>query len=382
MGKQPPRTGEQEAALRAILEMGVPVELSLADAADRGKLTSLVNGLKRATPPLRGIVHAAASLDDGALINQDAARFRKVLAPKAMGAYQLHQLTVDHPLDFFVLYSSATTLLGSPGLGNSVAANAFLDALAHQRHRQGLPALSVGWGVFSGIGLNGVDDEKRAARMEHHGMERLTPEAGNRVLERLLRAGSVQVGVVPMDVRTWIESFPTAAHSRLASRLLAEHRGAVDKAGGDNAFLKALTEASASQRPKLVEHYVLAQAARVLRLPGDRIARERPLTDVGLDSVMGLELRNRLALALNLTLSPTILWTYSTLESLSRHLLGELIPGSAGALLQPPQPVGPDESGWAIRETAEALSQLTDVEKDQVLAARIADLEKLLEGDR
>ena len=379
MGRTPPRTGEQEAVLRSILEMGVPVELALADAADSAKLTSLVNALKRATPPLRGIIHAAASLDDGALINQDGERFRKVLAPKAMGAYRLHQLTVDHPLDFFVLYSSATTLLGSPGLGNYVAANAFLDALAHQRHRQGLPALSVNWGVFSGIGLAGVDDEKRAARMEHHGMERLTPEAGNRVLERLLRAGTVQVGVVPMDVRTWIESFPTAAHSRLASRLLAEHRDAVDKAGGDAAFLKALGEATVSQRPKLVEHYALAQAARVLRLPADRISRDRPLTEVGLDSVMGLELRNRLALALNITLPPTILWTYSTMESLSKYLLGELLPEDAAPR---GKPAGPDESGWAVRETAGALSNLSDAEKDQLLAARIADLEKLLEGDR
>src|SRR6185295_6069504 len=250
------------------------------------------------------------------------------------------------PLDFFILYSSATTLLGSPGLGNYVAANAFLDALAHQRHRQGLPALSVNWGVFSGIGLAGADDEKRAARMEHHGMERLTPEAGNRVLERLLRCGTTQVGVVPMDVRTWIESFPTAAHSRLASRLLAEQR-AGERGGGDTAFLKALSDATASQRPKLVEHYALAQAARVLRLPADRIARDRPLTEVGLDSVMGLELRNRLALALNLTIPPTILWTYSTLETLSRYLLGELRPGEGA---QAPAPAPGDATGWQVSE--------------------------------
>jgi acyl transferase domain-containing protein/acyl-CoA synthetase (AMP-forming)/AMP-acid ligase II len=374
MGRTPPRTGEQEAALRAILEMGVPVELALADVADGKKLSALVNALKRSTPPLRGIIHAAASLDDGALINQDATRFRNVLAPKAMGAYRLHQLTADHALDFFILYSSATTLLGSPGLGNYVAANAFLDALAHQRHRQGLPALSVNWGVFSGIGLAGADDEKRAARMEHHGMERLTPEAGNRVLERLLRCGTTQVGVVPMDVRTWIESFPTAAHSRLASRLLAEER-AGERGGGDAAFLKALADATASQRPKLVEHYALAQAARVLRLPADRISRDRPLTDVGLDSVMGLELRNRLALALNLTIPPTILWTYPTMEAMSRYLLDRLLPADQA-------PAAKDAAGAQAGDAAGALAQMSDAEKERLLAARIAEMEKLLEGDR
>jgi acyl carrier protein len=187
-----------------------------------------------------------------------------------------------------------------------------------------------------------------------------------------------------MDVRTWIESFPTAAHSRLASRLLAGHPTG-ERGGGDAAFLKALAEATVTQRPKLVEHYALAQAARVLRLPADRIARDRPLTEVGLDSVMGLELRNRLALALNLTIPPTILWTYSTLETLSRYLLGELLPAEAtpapGAAAAA-NPAPGDATGWQVRETSSAIEQMSEAEKDQLLAARIADLEKLLQGDR
>ncbi|HZN95404.1 MAG TPA: beta-ketoacyl reductase, partial [Myxococcales bacterium] len=384
LGRHPPRSHDQEAALRTILELGTPVELALMDVADGRRLTALIANLRRANPPLRGVIHAAVTLDDGALLNQDAARFRKVLVPKAMGAYRLHQLTADHALDFFVLYSSATTLLGSPGLGNYVAANAFLDALAHQRHRQGLPALSINWGVFSGVGVATTDDSKRAARMAGHGMDSLTPEAGNRVLERLLRSGATQVGVVPMDVRVWMESFPTAAGSRRAARLLAEHRGIGARTGADTAFLETLAGAAASQRQRLLEDYALALAARVLRLGPDRISRERPLTDLGMDSVMGLELRNRMALALGLTIPPTILWTYSTVHALSRYLLDRLFPAEgapAAAAAPAPAPAPADETGWQVRDTATALSQLSDAEKDQLLAARIADLERMLGGD-
>jgi len=224
-------------------------------------------------------------------------------------------------------------------------------------------------------------------------MDTLTPEVGTRVLERLLRSAATQVGVVPMDVRAWTESFPAAAKSSRASRLLGELRGVNGaQQGGDAVFLEALREAATSQRPRLIEDYALGQAARVLRVGPERISRERPLTDLGLDSVMGLELRNRLAVALSVTIPPTILWTYPTLHALSGYLVERLFPApapvntaaavaAASAASAAPRPARNDEAGWQVRETANALSHLSDAEKDQLLAARIADLERMLEGD-
>src|SRR6266571_316995 len=96
-------------------------------------------------PPLRGIIHAAGVLDDGVLLEQTPERFERVLAPKVRGSWNLHLLTQEMPLDFFVLFSSAASLLGSPGQGNYAAANAFLDALAHHRRMEGRPGVSINW---------------------------------------------------------------------------------------------------------------------------------------------------------------------------------------------------------------------------------------------
>src|SRR5207237_295731 len=140
-------------------------------------------------------------------------------------AYNLHLLTRDTPLDFFVMYASGAGLLGSPGQGNYAAANAFLDALAHHRRNQGLPALSIDWGAFSEVGL-AVAQENRGVRLRSRGMRSLTPSEGLSVLRRLLEGGRVQTAVVPLDVMQWLEFYPAAASSRMLSHLTTAQRAA------------------------------------------------------------------------------------------------------------------------------------------------------------
>src|SRR5262249_10681902 len=136
-------------------------------------------------PPLRGVVHAAGVLDDGVLVQQTRERFARVLGPKAQGAWHLHRLTEDAPLDPFVLFSCASALLGSPGQANYVAANAFLDALAHHRRARGLPALSINWGPWSGGGMAAGTARRRGAGSD--GVRWITPERGRALLARAVR---------------------------------------------------------------------------------------------------------------------------------------------------------------------------------------------------
>ncbi|HEY7768947.1 SDR family NAD(P)-dependent oxidoreductase, partial [Longimicrobium sp.] len=196
------RSAPGEGARDAIAEMkraGARVQVLQADVSDAEQAARVLEAARDGGPPLRGIVHAAGVLDDGVLLQQSWERFEGVLAPKVRGAWNLHRLTAGLPLDFFVLFSSAAALLGSPGQGSYAAGNAYLDALAHQRRGEGLPALSVGWGMWGGDGMAARASGRSQARRAEQGMGSIEPRAGVRVLERLLGENAAQVGVIPVD---------------------------------------------------------------------------------------------------------------------------------------------------------------------------------------
>ena len=173
-------------------------------------------------PPLKGIVHAAGVLDDGILTQQTAERFESVMAPKAAGAWNLHQLTEQISLDFFVMFSSVTAPFGSPGQGNYAAANAFLDGLAHYRAAQGLPALSINWGPWSQIGLAAQRHEGGLQGLK--GLQPLTPTEALEVLRLLLQSDYVQVVVTGIDPVAWCQAHPSAERSYIIQRAFVRNR--------------------------------------------------------------------------------------------------------------------------------------------------------------
>src|SRR5208282_5568373 len=195
------RLADQIAAIRELEGLGACVHLASVDVADEGQLGAFLNEFRaEGWPPIRGVIHAAGVLQDGLLLQLDAAALNSVLRPKMMGGWLLHRLLEDAHLDFFVLFSSAGSLLGQPGQGNYAAANAFLDALAHHRRAQGQPALSINWGAWSGLGFADTSGGRRlAARLALLGIRSIAPKQALEVLERLLRQESPQVMAVPVD---------------------------------------------------------------------------------------------------------------------------------------------------------------------------------------
>ncbi|MFI2764039.1 SDR family NAD(P)-dependent oxidoreductase [Streptomyces echinatus] len=179
-----------ERRIHAWRSKGVRVAVHRADVADVRALRRVLTDVNGSLPALRGVVHAAGVLDDGALQRQTAERLRTVMAPKMSGAWNLHELTQDAELDFFVLYSSVAALMGSRGQSGYAAANAFLDALAHHRRSRGLPATSVAWGPWSGAGMISTLDEHATRRVHGKGFGMLEPEPAFRALEELVRSGA------------------------------------------------------------------------------------------------------------------------------------------------------------------------------------------------
>ncbi len=143
--------GTAQKTINQLEQAGAKVLVVTADVSNSEDVAQVLEGIKTNYPPLRGIFHAAGVLDDGVLMQQNWSRFAKVLAPKVQGAWNLHALTQDLPLDFFVCFSSVASLLGSPSQGNYAAANAFMDALVHYRRNLGLPGLSINWGPWAEV---------------------------------------------------------------------------------------------------------------------------------------------------------------------------------------------------------------------------------------
>ena len=319
------RTGdarpEAHAAVSALRERGGRILVAAADVADRAQLARVLDQVASSGLPLRGVVHVAGELDDGLLLQQTPERFRRAMAGKVQGALHLHELTRELPLELFVMYGSLAGLLGSPGQGNYAAANTYLDGLAHERQLLGLPAMTIDWGLFAEAS---ADADRRSARLAVRGVGSLSAEQGLAALDKLRGSAAAQVAVARLDAQQWVEFYPAAADSRLLSRLLAEQRAGSSRPSGDRQLLARLAALGPAARRAQLEDWLSGQVARVLNLPMGKMDAEAPLSSLGMDSLMGVELRNRIEGALGLSVPATLLWTYPTCAALSSHLLEQL----------------------------------------------------------
>lgn len=304
--------------VRAVEIPGAEVRVIAADvsrAADVHRLFEAMGDM----PPLAGVIHAAGVLDDGLVEQQSLERFRKVMAAKVDGAWNLHVRTESIPLDFFVLYSSAASLLGSAGQSNYAAANAYLDALARCRQSSGLPALSINWGAWAGEGM--AEDAIRE-RMAARGVSAIPQRDGLRLLAHLLtsEAGRDCIGVAPVDWAKFLGQFPQGPPPRFAA--FAERT-----AQPRQTFRSRLEAEAEPDRPELLRHALHDALAAVMGFQGQAaITRHQRFFDLGMDSLMAVEFRNRLEAELGVRLPATLIFDYPSLDALA-DFVGGLLPG-------------------------------------------------------
>jgi acyl transferase domain-containing protein/acyl carrier protein len=368
MGRSGPSasTAEVVAGLEA---GGAQVKVLQADVAEKDQVAAALAELEKDMPPLRGVIHAAGILDDGILLQQDSKRFESVMAPKVSGAWNLHELTSNAPLDFFVLFSSVAATLGTPGQGNYAAGNAFLDSLAHHRRANGLPALSINWGPWSEIGLATRPD--RGGRLALRGVGSISPEQGLKAFERLLKEDVPQAVVMPFNAGQWAEANPSSAPflaQLLDSKSSQPTNGKVRESGVRESLLAV---EPGRRRWIVLETYLREQVAQVLRLAPSRIDPNKPLRALGIDSLMTLELRNRLEAGLGLTLSATLVWNYPTVSA--------LIPFLAGKMEINLETAEPESEAGSKEESA--IDQMSQDEVEKMLAAELDSIDDLLRGD-
>ncbi len=338
-GRRDPNA-EAEAVIDALRGRGVTVEVELADVTDAAAVDAMLARMDAALPPLGGVIHSVGVLSDAVLTNQTWESFERVLWPKIVGAWNLHRATADRDLDLFILFSSLVGVMGNPGQANHAAANAFLDQLAGHRRALGLPGQAIAWGAWSDIGEAEEQRERIEERRAALGGRWFTPQQGLQALDRLVREDATTSVVMSMD---WTV-FEEAVEDRppLVDELLSADDSADDATAADD-ILTQLRSAPATEHEQVLASFLQQEVQAVLRL-SEAPAAAVGFFDLGMDSLMAVELRNRLNRAFDgeYTASNTMVFDYPDIASLAGHLTGEL--GEVAGAPALPEPEAPEPS--------------------------------------
>lgn len=333
------RSGEPAPEARPILEAmqanGIELMIAQADVSQEAEVIRLLADIQASMPPLRGVFHAAAVYEDQVLVNLGPEQLRRVLAPKMRGAWYLHRHTEAMPLDYFVLYSSIASVFGSAGQGNYAAANQFLDTLAHHRHRLGRPALSVNWGGIDRAGYL-ARNTALGQSFADRGLTLVLPALALEMLGLLIQQDRPQITVAPVEWQRLAEFIPALKTNRFEELV---DRTATEQSSGLASLADILAISNPAERKAALVSLLLQQTARLLGLSPDRISAETPLLQLGLDSLMAVELSNRLKRTAGLDISTIQLLGQDNLAQLADKLLVRLaIVDRQPAALPPLQP--------------------------------------------
>jgi len=349
--------GRNVAAVRAMETAGAVVEVHAVDVSDRPAMETLFARFGGEWPELRGIVHAAVAMSQCPLRDLDEATLAGMLASKVAGTRNLLALGAGKPLDFAVLFSSTTALLGAGGLAHYAAANAYLDAVAHERRAAGIPVTSVNWGTWDEMRVASADDRRGFLEAG------LRPMASARALEALgavISAGIPQISVASID---W-ESLRSLYEARRRRPFLARLGSSGTKAtsarprGAKRDLPSRLSGVSANERKDIVLAFVQGEVARILGIPKpEGIDPDQGLFDMGLDSLMAVDLKSRLETGVGQPLPSTLTFNYPSVGALSNFLLQDVLGDAAEPVLASAREARPAEEAVASRDPEADLSE-------------------------
>jgi len=300
-------------------DKGIEIVIALADVSDPVQLKKVFEQVNKQMAPLCGIIHAAGVLDDGSLFNLTTERMKKVMAPKVNGTWNLHNESLQLQLDFFVLFSSAVSVLGSPGQGNYAAASSYLDAMAHLRQSMGLPAISINWGPWADVGLAAQATEKLESQnlSTQHLVKVIEIDRGFEILEQLLSESIPQLMVLPFDLKNLIELYPAAAGMLFLSEV-GGHQTAISRRYA---------------RPKLRQQYIapsnelerkLAELWRQT-LHIDNVGVQDSFFELGGDSVLAAQILGLAQKTFGIRINPQDAFKTFTIEKLAQMLETEIM---------------------------------------------------------
>ena len=369
VGRRPP-SAEAQAKIKDIEDLGATVRVGCADVGDRAQLEEAMAENLSPANPLRGVIHAAGLIDDGAILFQDETRFDQVMSPKVDGAWHLHQLTLKMPLDFFVLFSSGAGLFGNPGQSSYAAASVFLDALATARFAAGLPALSIDWGPWAEVGMAARMGERHVKGWSSLGLRGMAPDEGAMILRMLLESDrGGQIAVLPVEPASWRQRAPgRAGNPFLADLAKSPPHASPARAVGRTAEI--LRQAQPGDKLGIVIGMVSEMVADIFGLPQSYVlAVDQNFTELGMDSLLAIQLSNRLKSTFAIAAPATLAFQRPTAQAIGEYVMETL--STRDGATHPDKPSRPP--GAAVR--AETASN------SQSAGAVLADLDQLSDSD-
>ncbi len=315
---------EAEDAIEALRKRGVTVSVEIADVTDTEAVDAMLARIDESLPPLEGVIHSVGVLSDAALTNQSWESFEQVIWPKAIGAWHLHRATMNRDIDMFVLFSSAAGMMGNPGQANHAAANTFLDQLAVHRRALGLPGQAIAWGAWSEIGEAEEQRERIGRRIETAGTGWMTPQQGLRAFQVLLRQDTASCMVTSVDWQTFLDN-QTSIPPFLDELASASDAESDQSSEAEVDLLTELRSAQSNNWENILAPSIQTELQAVMRLPSPP-SPSVGFFDLGMDSLMAVEFRNRLNRAFEgeYMVSNTAVFDYPDVTSLSRHIAEEL----------------------------------------------------------
>jgi acyl transferase domain-containing protein/acyl carrier protein len=287
----PGAQADQVGAVRELERQGASIHLAGVDVADAPALREFLESFRQqGWPSIRGVIHAAGVMQYQSMEEYDTTAQMAVGRAKIAGAWLLHQLLADAPLDFFVLFSSAASVLSSPLVSGYAAANAFLDSLAHHRLALGRHAVSINWAAWSDIGMAARVARRSVGATAEEAM--ITPADGIEALRRILLGGAAQAAVLPIDWRRWRQLYPTFMQAPLLRDLgdVVQDTSPRSEVRG----VGSLRQLSEVARRDTLAGYLTDHVAAITGVPTADLDAEQPLGELGFDSLMAVELKNRI----------------------------------------------------------------------------------------
>lgn len=316
------RADDSEQVRHALEQMraeGADVRVMPADVTRWEDVQDVKERISRELPPLRGVFHAAMVLEDRLLVDLDLPTLMRVLRPKVLGGWHLHQATIDVPLEHFVLFSSLTSIFGHAGQANYAAANAFLDSLGQFRRSQGLPGLTMNWGHLGGVGYL-AERSKLGERLERQGVLSFSVEQATECLSYAMVAGETQLSVLRMDWTLWRGLGITTRVSPRFAHLLRHGAKGLETQDAEARTLDQWRQASRSECETYFQRQLTLKIAQLLGVSAERMDADVPLLNLGLDSLMAVELRNWVQSRFALSLPIASLMRSGSLRSVAESM--------------------------------------------------------------
>ncbi len=364
-----------EEKIEALRAQGAQVLIVRGDVALENDVARVLDEIKNSMPPLRGIIHAAGVLQDALLLQQRWENFETAMAPKVAGAWHLHNLTRETPLDFFVLFSSVVSVLGFKGQSNYAAANAFLDAFAQWRSSLGLKTLSLNWGPWAEVGMAAALSTRERRRWTAQGLQLINMEQGWEALAHALQFDAPQLGVLPINWNTYAQQRGNTTPPLLRALITKPHATTTQAEQPQISFEQHLQNTLPDKRASFILAHVREQTVKILGLPPSRrVDVSQPLREMGLDSLMTVELRNALSTTMGRALPGSLVFDYPTIAGIASFVAEKVFPAASPSSITRAKKTEEHE-----QQALTHVQQLSEEGAEALLAEKLAALEGRLD---